>query len=207
MSRQHESPTVGGVVLCGGHSRRMGQDKAWLPFAGQTLLRRTVDRLADVADPIVVVRASHQKLPPLPRSVRVASDDVPDQGPLRGFQAGLAVMVDNCKLVFLVGCDAPLLRPEFVRLLRSHAGEHQAVVVRDEQRCHPLGAIYRSDVDAVVGRLLHAGKRRLQDLVAALDCCVLRPGDLGVADPDLVSLRSVNTPDEYQRLLDEADPA
>lgn len=207
MSAKHESPAVGGVVLCGGHSRRMGKDKAWLPLVGQTLLQRTVDRLADVADPIVVVRASHQQLPPLPRSVRVTRDDVPDQGPLRGFQAGLAAVADDRDLVFLIGCDAPLLRPEFVRLLRSRVGEHQAAVVRDGQRFHPLGAIYRCDVDAVVGRLLHEGKRRLQDLVAALDCLVLRPEDFAAADPHLASLRSINTPDEYQRLLDEAETA
>ena len=183
----------------------MGTDKAWLPLAGQTLLLRTVSRLTEVADPIVVVRAAHQKLRPLPQRVRVTSDLEPDQGPLRAFQAGLAAVVGDCDLVFLVGCDAPLLRPRFVQLLRSHIAEHQAVVVRDDKRFHPLGAIYRSDIETVVARLLHEGKRRLQDLVASLDCRVLRPKDLATADPKLDSLRSINTPDEYQQLLDEAN--
>ncbi len=204
MSSEHESPTVGGVVLCGGHSRRMGKDKAWLPLAGQTLLQRTVDRLVDVAEPIVVVRAYQQQLPPLPSTVRVTSDAEPDQGPLRGLQAGLAAVADDCDLIFVVGCDAPLLQPEFVRLLRSRLGEHQAVVVRDNHRLHPLGAVYRCDVDAVVERLLNEGKRRLLDLVSALDCHQLHPGDLEAVDPDLASLRNINTPDDYQRLLSEA---
>ena len=46
---------VGGIVLCGGQSRRMGRPKAWLPFAGETMLARVVRLLSEAVSPIVVV--------------------------------------------------------------------------------------------------------------------------------------------------------
>ena len=48
---------VGGVILCGGRSSRMGRPKALLPFGEETLLTRMVRILSGVVDPIVVVAA------------------------------------------------------------------------------------------------------------------------------------------------------
>src|SRR5262245_3646442 len=58
MSTQLSSRTglaVGGIILCGGQSKRMGRPKAWLPFAGETMLPRVVRLLGEVVQPIVVV--------------------------------------------------------------------------------------------------------------------------------------------------------
>ena len=57
---------VGGIVLCGGQSSRMGRPKALLPFGPEVMLERVVRILSAVARPIVVVAAPDQELPPLP---------------------------------------------------------------------------------------------------------------------------------------------
>ena len=44
---------VGGIVLCGGRSRRMGRPKAWLPFAGEVMLPRVVRLLSEVVAPML----------------------------------------------------------------------------------------------------------------------------------------------------------
>ncbi len=49
--------SAGGIVLCGGQSKRMGRPKAWLPFGGETMLERVVRLLSEVVHPIVVVAA------------------------------------------------------------------------------------------------------------------------------------------------------
>src|SRR5829696_4122062 len=74
-------PGVGGIVLCGGRSSRMGRPKAYLPFGNETLLQRTVRVLGEVVDPIVVVAAPDQDVPGLPPSVLVARDDREYLGP------------------------------------------------------------------------------------------------------------------------------
>ena len=57
---------TGGIVLCGGRSSRMGRPKAWLPFGGELMLPRIVRILREVVEPVVVVAASDQEVPPLP---------------------------------------------------------------------------------------------------------------------------------------------
>ncbi|GIS62218.1 MAG: hypothetical protein CM1200mP2_44430 [Planctomycetaceae bacterium] len=57
---------VGGIVLCGGHSRRMGSPKFALPFGPISMLQHMVSRLGQSLDPVVVVAAPEQRLPDLP---------------------------------------------------------------------------------------------------------------------------------------------
>ena len=66
---------IGDVVLCGGHSRRMGRPKFSLPFGEEVLLQRVCRILSGVVSPIVVVAAADQEVPGLPDGVRVVRDE------------------------------------------------------------------------------------------------------------------------------------
>ena len=106
---------VGGIVLCGGRSSRMGQAKAWLPFGNELILPRVVRILSEVVCPTVVVAAPGQEVPPLPADVEIARDPEEGRGPLQGLVAGLEAMRDRVDAVYLSSCDAPFLPPAFVR--------------------------------------------------------------------------------------------
>ena len=82
-----------GVVLAGGRSSRMGAPKAALEWHGSTLLARTVGILARATGgPVVVVRASGQDLPELPKRTVVVDDPRDGRGPVQGIAAGLAAL-------------------------------------------------------------------------------------------------------------------
>src|SRR5436190_24348451 len=102
---------VGGIILCGGQSKRMGRPKAWLPFAGELMLPRVVRLVSEVVSPVVVVAAPGQELPPLPPGTILAHDTEDDRGPLQGLVAGLAALPDGTDAAYVSSCDAPLLRP------------------------------------------------------------------------------------------------
>src|SRR3712207_5253303 len=84
--REQAGVTCGGIVLCGGRSSRMGQAKAWLPFGPELMLQRVVRLLGQAVQPIVVVAAEGQDLPPLPPKTEVVRDAVSDRGPLEGLR-------------------------------------------------------------------------------------------------------------------------
>ena len=107
--------SVGGIVLCGGKSRRMGQSKAMMPFAGEPMLVRVVRLLSEAVGPIVVVAAPDQDLPELPLEVTIAYDRQPDRGPLEALAVGLGTLAGRVDRAFVIACDAPLLLPEFIR--------------------------------------------------------------------------------------------
>src|SRR5262245_45463245 len=106
---------IGGIVVCGGQSKRMGRPKAWLPFGGELMLPRIVRILCSVVDPIVVVASLAQELPPLPGSVTVVRDKQEGRGPLQGLSAGLHALDGRVNAAYASSCDVPFLAPGFVR--------------------------------------------------------------------------------------------
>ncbi|MFO0848134.1 MAG: nucleotidyltransferase family protein [Gemmataceae bacterium] len=106
---------VGGIVLCGGRSSRMGRPKAWLPVGDEVMLQRVVRTLGEVVSPVVVVAGPGQDVPPLPSDVRIVRDEVEGRGPLAGLAGGLAALDGLADAAYLSACDVPLLVPGFVR--------------------------------------------------------------------------------------------
>src|SRR5688572_7586256 len=189
-------PGLGGVVLCGGQSKRMGRSKAWLPFGGETLLERTVRRVSEAAWPVLVVAAPEQDLPPLPRGVEVVRDAARGRGPLQGIAAGLAAMEGRAEAAFISSTDAPFLEPALVRRLAElRSGGFDIAVIRAQGHYHPLCAVYACSVRGEAEALLAADKlrpfclfRRSRTIVAE-EALLLEDPALRAADPSLHSLR------------------
>jgi molybdopterin-guanine dinucleotide biosynthesis protein A len=198
---------AGGVVLCGGRSRRMGRPKAWLPFAGELMLPRVVRLLSGVVRPVVVVAAPGQDVPPLPAGVTVVRDAEEGRGPLQGLAAGLEALRGRAEVAYLSGCDVPLLRPAFVRRLLGLLGDSQICVPRVGEHHHPLAAVYRLEVAGAVKQLLAEDRVRPVFLFEAVPTRVALAADLADADPAFQSLRNLNTPEEYEAALREAGGA
>src|SRR5688572_27783044 len=99
---------VGGVILCGGKSSRMGYPKAMLPFGPELMLQRVVRLLSEVVSPIVVVAAPGQGLPELSADILMARDERDGCGPLEGLLAGLSTLVGRVDAAYVTSCDVPL---------------------------------------------------------------------------------------------------
>lgn len=193
-----------GVVLCGGHSTRMGRPKAWLPFGDELMLPRVVRLLSEAVSPVVVVAAPGQDVPPLPAGVEIAHDAEPDRGPLAGLCAGLSALRGRADAAYLSSCDVPFLRPAFIRRLIDLLGEHAICVPESGGFRHPLAAVYRIEVAAVAERLLAEGDAGPTFLFDKLPTRVVTAQEFADADAALESLRNVNTPGEYEAALLQA---
>jgi molybdopterin-guanine dinucleotide biosynthesis protein A len=195
---------VGGVVLCGGQSKRMGRPKAWLPFAGEVMLPRVVRLLGEAASPIVVVAAPGQDVPPLPPQIDVVRDEEKGRGPLQGLAAGLAALRGQVDAAYLSSCDVPFLRPAFVRRLIDLLGDRAICVPRVGEYHHPLAAVYRVAVADAVARLLAEDRLRPFFLFEAVPTRVVGAEELADVDPTFQTLRNLNTSEEYEAALREA---
>jgi molybdenum cofactor guanylyltransferase len=193
---------VGGVVLCGGQSSRMGRPKAWLPFAGEVMLPRVVRLLREAVAPVVVVAAPDQDVPPLPDEVALARDPERGRGPLQGLAAGLAAL-RGVEAAYASSCDVPFLNPAFVRRMIELLGDHVIAVPDVGGYRHPLAAVYRVEALPVIERLLSEDRLRTAFLFSEVPTRFVSEGEL--ADyPGLRTLRNLNTPEEYEAALREA---
>jgi molybdopterin-guanine dinucleotide biosynthesis protein A len=195
---------TGGVVLCGGRSTRMGTPKAMLPFGSETMLQRVVRILGTVVSPIVCVAAKDQVLPPLPPEVIVTRDEREAKGPLEGLRAGLTALPESVESAYVTSCDVPLLVPAFVEHMLELLNGHDIAVMEIDGFPHPLSAVYRRRVLPQVEALLEKDRLRPVFLFEAVPTRRVNPDEMLVADPQLRTLRNLNTPEDYRAALVDA---
>jgi len=194
----------GAIILCGGHSSRMGLPKLSLPFGPELMLARIVRLMGEVCRPIVVVAAPEQELPKLPAEVIVARDRREGRGPLEGLLAGLSALPEDVEAAYVTSCDVPLLAPAFVRRMFELLGDHAAAVPVSGGFQHPLAAVYRRGVAAVIEELLATDRLRpayLFDIVATRR---VAEKELVDVDPRLDTLKNLNRPSDYLEALAQA---
>jgi molybdopterin-guanine dinucleotide biosynthesis protein A len=195
---------TGGIILCGGKSRRMGRAKALLPFGSETLLERVVRRLREVVEPVVVVAAVGQDLPDLSPEIGVVRDEQPDRGPLEGIAAGLRALDGRAEAAYVTACDVPFLEPAFVRRMIELLGDFDIAVPKIDGIDQPLSAVYRLSVLPHAEALLAAERRRPVFLYEQVRARRLSAEELRDVDPELLSLANTNTPEDYQSALRRA---
>ena len=196
----------GGIVLCGGKSTRMGASKALLPFGPETMLQRVVRLLGTVAEPMVVVAAANQELPALPAGVIVTRDEREARGPLEGLRAGLKALPDGVAAAYVTSCDVPLLVPGFVTRMFELAEGHDIAVMEIDGFPHPLSAVYQAAVLRQVEDLLARDRLRPVFLFDAVRTRKVQPAEMIAVDADLLTLRNLNTREDYLEALSLAQP-
>lgn len=194
----------GGIVLAGGKSTRMGTSKALLPFGPETMLQRVVRLLGGIVTPIVVVAAAaDQELPELPADTILTRDEREGRGPLEGLRAGLKALPEQVDAAYVTSCDVPLLVPGFVRLMLELAHGYDVAVMDIDGFPHPLSAVYRRATLPRIEDLLATDRLRPVFLFEAVNTRRVRPDEM-TADPDLRTLRNLNTREDYERALADA---
>lgn len=177
---------LAGIILAGGASRRMGRDKATLPYEGTTLVERMVSVLKPRCAPIFVIAAPGQALPAL--DAEVLRDEVRGVGPLLATGRGLRAAAEaGSELAFVAAVDMPLLTVDLIDELAGPAVRLGAdVVLPWDGRDHFLAGIYRTELAGRVADLVAAGERSMRALVERVDT-------QRIVMPEQRALTNVNT--------------
>jgi molybdopterin-guanine dinucleotide biosynthesis protein A len=180
-----------GLVLAGGRSRRMGEDKAALRYAGRTQLERAMSLIAPhVARAYVSVRRE-QRADPVRAAFAQIEDRLQDVGPIAGVLAAQAQHPEAAWLV--LACDLPLLdATTLAHLVAARDASAPATAYRSSHDGlpEPLCAIYEP-----------RSRLGLQDYVAAGGNCprkfLINSGARLLEEPNPRALDNINTPQEY----------
>lgn len=155
-------PEVGAVVLAGGQSNRMGQDKSLMRLLGETLIEHVVRQLQPILDEVLIGANDAGRFGFL--NLKVIADQVPDQGPLMGIASCL--FKSSFDLNFVTGCDIPEMNQAFIEKMIIEAEGFDLVMPRHaDGRVEPLFAVYRKSVAEPAQALLSEGKRKIADLL------------------------------------------
>jgi molybdenum cofactor guanylyltransferase len=182
----------------------MGIPKATLPFGPETMLQRVVRVLSGVVAPIVVVAARDQRLPELPSNVILTVDEREQRGPLEGLRAGLKALPPAVDAAYVTSCDVPMLVPAFVTRMIELVGADDISVMEIDGFPHPLSAVYRRTVLPQIESLLEQDRLRPVFLFDGVRTRRVRPEEMFSVDPELRTLRNLNTREDYLAALADA---
>lgn len=187
-------PVLHGLVLAGGSSTRMGQDKAWLEFGGGPQLRVVFELLGQqVEHRFVSVRAEHREEP-----LRAEFPQIIDRFEGIGSAAGLlAAHAQHPDAAWLVlACDLPLLRAQILAaLIQARDVRHDAVAYANGNgdAIEPLCAIWEPAALAQLAQQVADGRNGLVSALRDVRTHWLPTPADGALD-------NINTPQERARL-------
>lgn len=187
-----------GLILAGGKSRRMGQDKALIPLGNKTLIERIAEALSLVCDPIIIVTNEPSNYAFL--GLEMVGDLIMGHGALSGIHAGL--FFSPTPRAFVIGCDMPLVNPTLVRLLMEQKAKWDIVVPRIGDFLEPLHAVYSKRCLSTIEKFLLSGGKKILDIYPRLRVLEVGELELRKIDPELLSFFNVNTPQDVSKLHD-----
>ena len=185
------------VIQAGGQSTRMGEDKALKPFLGRPLIQRVVDRLAPIADELLVTTNRPDDYAFLAH--RLIADLVPGRGALGGLYTALASARGD--MVAVVACDMPFASPSLiqaaVRLLLEE--DVDVVIAKTDEGYEPFHAVYRrATCVPAIQSALEADKWKVIAWFPSVKVRELSMEEVKRLDPSGLCFWNVNTPEEFE---------
>ena len=186
------------AIQAGGESKRMGQDKGLVPFQGQPLIMRVLNRVAVIADELVIT--SNQ-----PEQYRfLGLTPVTDRQPGRGALGGLYTALDasHHPAVAVVACDMPFVNPLLLAFQLQLLNETGAdlVIPQTPNGLEPFHAVYRRETCLPhVRAALQFDQRRVDAWFLLVKVHELTPEAIHPYDPLGLAFLNINTPAELQQ--------
>ncbi len=179
-SLPHALCPLTGILLAGGKSSRMGQEKGLVEFKGKPLIQYGIDLLSEFTDTILIGSSN-------PEYLAFGMEMVPDEIVGKGPVAGLAALLkrSNTPWNLVLACDLPFLQPELVVALLEAAGTNQAVIPVSQGMAEPLAGLYHSDLAEYFQLEIAKGNLALHKILQSCQVCYLETDGLLLKYPHL----------------------
>jgi molybdenum cofactor guanylyltransferase len=188
---------AGAIILSGGKSSRMGENKALLPFNEKTNIERIKDELSSMFDEIILVTNEPETYEFL--KIKSVKDEFPGMGPLAGLHAGL--LASDYEENIVVACDMPFVSAEVAGVLVKELKHDDAVIPVIEGKQHPLFAAYQKKIVPEIEACLNEERRRMVHLQEKLNVHFLDEKQLQIfCEANLERIFfNMNHPNEYSK--------
>ena len=213
-------PPVTGVILAGGQSRRMGENKALMRLGDDSLIGHVIRCMRLITDELLLVTNSPTEYAHL--DVPMHGDILPGAGALGGVYTG--VMHASHDAILCVACDSPFLNPNLLTYLVSVLGEYDAVMPytyssRQTPFCRnkdigvtnssygddtqitlqTLCAAYAKRCLPIIELMLQESELRVHALQERARIQRVSPEVWRAFDPEGMSFFNINTPGDFKR--------
>ena len=177
----------GVIILIGGRSTRMGEDKFAVNFRGKQLLDHVLELCKEInASEVIVVGNGDQEVT---GKFQFVQDEMDDVGPLGGILTGLQNASNELNLI--LPCDTPFVNATLLQLMLSKESGQKVVLPNVNGKLHPTVGVYKKELTNDLKKFLKWGNRKMMDFIRSVDGLVLSENELlGLESNTFVNLNS-----------------
>lgn len=187
---------VTAVVLAGGGSVRMGENKALLKLGSKTIIERVVGSLQSVFNHVLVVTNKPEEYHML-EGVKFINDCVNTEkkSSLIGLYSGLKQ--SKTSHIFVVACDMPFINIDLIEYMVNSLKDEDVIVPFIEGYYQPLYAIYGKACIPELEKLLEKNMHKITKFFKNVKVKKIMENDIKNFDPQMVCFENINTKKEY----------
>ncbi len=181
------------IIMAGGRSKRMGQDKTILEIDGTPAIKYVFEQLRLHFDQILISSNSPTKhsVP----GVKVVPDEIANKGPLMGIASALRISRNDMN--FVIACDIPEVDIGLVRRLIKESRNYDAVLPQTgPSQYEPLFAVYKKSTLAAIDESIISGNYKILN---PLKKCKVNYVELTRSE----QIKNLNTMDDYLQFVKE----
>ncbi len=180
---------IGGIILAGGKSSRMGEDKAFVEYKGSMLIEYSLHLATNFCESIIISANSkvYERL-----GYPVVADEFEARGPIGGIYSALKKAEFDWNLV--ISCDTPFVTKNVVETLKQNIGNYDCIVPIHNGRTEPLVAFYNKSALKVIEGSIQRKEYKLKLLIKELHTKFVDVSDLVNENPDV--FKNFNSPSD-----------
>jgi len=198
------------LILTGGGNKRIGCDKAFLKVGKATLIERVLFQINKVKEReeqiILVGKIPSEKREKLAgEGLKWVEDIFPGKGPLGGIYSGL--FFSTCRFNFVLGCDMPFLRWEFIDYMRHLPKNYDILIPSHSKGIEPLHAIYSRSCLPVIKEKINRGNFKIQSILPHLKVKFIKEKEIRrFSSPEYIFF-NVNTRNDLNKAIEIVEKA
>jgi molybdopterin-guanine dinucleotide biosynthesis protein A len=188
---------ITGIILSGGKSLRMGQNKAFIEIEGVPIVNRISTLFKELFQEVIIVTNEKELFKDL--DLKIYTDILPNKGALGGLYTGIYFSKFNYS--FCVACDMPFINKSLVHYLAKKMAGEDVIVPRTIDGLQPLHALYSKNCLHPIKAVIDQGKYKIMDFYSMVKVRIVEEDEFISIDPSKGSFINVNTPDELITIL------
>lgn len=189
---------IGGIVLAGGKSKRIGENKCLLTLNDHTLLQIVADTLSVLCKEVIVVTKEPQVY--VSTGLTIVAEEDKRQLPLIGLLTGLEN--SNYEINLVAACDMPFIHPDSLRILIDNISGNDAVLPVVNDKSEPLHALYSKTCIPFIKTCIEKRELKMTSFLDKTKVNYLNQSLFESHDPELLSFYNINTKEDYQRAIE-----
>ncbi|MBU1097519.1 MAG: molybdenum cofactor guanylyltransferase [Bacteroidetes bacterium] len=200
---------ITGIILAGGKSTRMGENKSFLKINGEFVIERVVKLMKGIFEKNIIITNTPQEYEFLKTSV--FKDIYTYKGPLAGIHSGLRH--SETEKNFIISCDIPLMRGEIIDYIINYKTEKPVTVCRADGFIQQLAGRYSKNVLPYAEKVLEKNNTEVRDqqqnqrkcavlsMLEIVGSAIIEVENLDFYDEAI--FYNMNRPEDYKYILDK----